>query len=138
MVEALSTLQMDQAPKALMEAVREGHTETVEWLLGEMRVAGGAFAASYDADSEGEEGKFYVWQADEVRDLLTAEEYAVFAPRFGLDGPANFEGSWHLRVTAPIESLAERTGQSPAAVQRLLDTACAKLLEARAGLRAYI
>ena len=106
---------------------------TADWLCREMRSPEGVFYSALDADSEGHEGKFYVWHPDEVRALLTEDEFAVFAPRFGLDGSANFEGQWHLRVTTPIEALAERTGQAQAAVQRLIDTASGKLLDARAG-----
>ena len=64
----------------------------VGWMTREMRAPDGAFFSSLDADSEGEEGKFYVWDRDEVRALLPPEAYAVAAPHYGLDGPPNFEG----------------------------------------------
>ena len=48
--------------------------ETVDWLAREMIAEGGGFAASLDADSEGEEGKFYVWTASEIEDVLGAED----------------------------------------------------------------
>src|SRR5690606_21304250 len=51
--------------------------ETIEWLLGDMRTDDGAFAASLDADSEGEEGRYYVWTAAEI-DSLLGEEAALF------------------------------------------------------------
>ena len=63
----------------------------------------GGFYSSLDADSEGHEGKFYVWTRTEVQGLLTAAEYAVFARRFGLDRDANFEGQWHLHACEPLE-----------------------------------
>ncbi len=63
----------------------------------------GGFYSSFDADSEGHEGKFYVWNRDEVREALTEAEYAVFAPRYGLDREANFEGHWHLHVFSQPE-----------------------------------
>jgi uncharacterized protein YyaL (SSP411 family) len=79
----------------------------VGWLVREMRAADGAFYSSLDADSEGEEGRFYVWSPDQVRALVSAEEWAVAEPYFGLDGPPNFEGhAWHLRVMQPLESVA--------------------------------
>jgi uncharacterized protein len=59
----------------------------------------GAFISSWDADSEGHEGLYYVWTAQQVRDVLGAKDAALVEARFGLAGPANFEGSWHLRVT---------------------------------------
>jgi uncharacterized protein YyaL (SSP411 family) len=80
----------------------------------------GGFYSSLDADSEGHEGKFYVWTRAEVQGLLTAAEYAAFAHRFGLDRDANFEGQWHLHACEPLE-------HSDASI----DAARAKLLAAR-------
>lgn len=82
--------------------------ETVDWMLREMRSPEGAFYSSLDADSlneqgEPEEGCFYVWQRDEVRALLTPEEYVVIARCFGLDRAANFEDrAWHFIRAADV------------------------------------
>jgi hypothetical protein len=83
--------------------------ETAAWVMREMQSPEGGYYSSLDADSEHEEGKFYVWTPDEVRSLLSAEEYAVLAPHYGLDGPPNFENShWHLRVVrSPLEKSDE-------------------------------
>ncbi|HJU24405.1 MAG TPA: DUF255 domain-containing protein, partial [Casimicrobiaceae bacterium] len=71
----------------------------VGWLVREMRAPDGAFWSSLDADSEGVEGKFYVWTREEARSALTENEWAAAAPYFGLDGPANFEDhEWNLRI----------------------------------------
>ncbi|MBK9955106.1 MAG: thioredoxin domain-containing protein [Rhodocyclaceae bacterium] len=75
----------------------------VGWLRREMLLPGGAFASSLDADSEGEEGRFYVWDRGEIQSLLTDDEWPVAARHWGLDGPPNFEHAhWHLRVAAPL------------------------------------
>jgi uncharacterized protein YyaL (SSP411 family) len=105
----------------------------VDWLAGEMRAPDGAFRSSLDADSEGEEGRFYVWERDEVRGLLDADEYAVAARHFGLDAPPNFERrAWHLHVAVPIDGVAAELGvPAPVAAQRLA-AAKQKLLAARA------
>jgi len=65
--------------------------ETVEWLLREMRVDGGAFAASLDADSDGEEGLFYTWSREEI-DAVLGDESALFFQHFTLSSPHGWEG----------------------------------------------
>ena len=96
--------------------------ETAAWVMREMQSLEGGYYSSLDADSEHEEGKFYVWTPDEVRSLLTPDEYAALAPHYGLDGPPNFENThWHLRVV-----------RAPAAdAAALLASGRRKLFEAR-------
>jgi uncharacterized protein len=107
--------------------------ETAEWVVREMQSPEGGYYSSFDADSEGHEGKFYVWQRDEVRAALTEEEYAVFAPRFGLDREPNFEGKWHLHGYVPVEKVAADLGLELAEVVRRIDSARGKLLALRSG-----
>ncbi|MBV9260573.1 MAG: thioredoxin domain-containing protein [Pseudolabrys sp.] len=66
--------------------------ETVGWLKREMTTAEGAFCASLDADSEGEEGKFYVWSYDEVMHVLGADDGTFFARHYDVTPDGNFEG----------------------------------------------
>jgi uncharacterized protein YyaL (SSP411 family) len=66
--------------------------ETVEWLKREMTTNEGAFCASLDADSEGEEGKFYVWSQNEIIELLGPEAGGFFAYHYDVTGDGNFEG----------------------------------------------
>jgi uncharacterized protein YyaL (SSP411 family) len=105
--------------------------DTAAWAIREMQSPEGGFYSSYDADSEGHEGKFYVWDRDAVRQALTAEEYAAFAPHFGLDRGANFEGHWHLHVFKSTEDVATSLGQTVAATTALIDSARRKLLALR-------
>ncbi|HEY2274101.1 MAG TPA: thioredoxin domain-containing protein [Steroidobacteraceae bacterium] len=105
---------------------------TAGWVLREMQSAEGGFYSSLDADSEGHEGKFYAWEREEVRRALSAEEFAAFAPRFGLDSPANFEGRWHLYVNATDEQIAALLQRPAAEVSALLGRARARLLALRA------
>ncbi len=105
--------------------------QTAEWMLRDMRSPEGGFYSSLDADSEHHEGKFYVWTPLEVQSLLTESEYAVFSRRFGLNRPANFEGQWHLHAFEPLEDIAASRGESPQVAQTLIDSARAKLLQAR-------
>ena len=62
------------------------------WLLREMIAEGGGFAASLDADSEGEEGKFYVWSLDQVLGVLGREDGRFFAEVYDVTPDGNFEG----------------------------------------------
>jgi len=66
--------------------------ETVGWLEREMTTAEGAFAASLDADSEGEEGKFYVWSRAEIAQALGQADAAVFVQHYDVTAEGNFEG----------------------------------------------
>ena len=71
---------------------RERALETVGWLEREMTTQEGGFCASLDADSEGEEGKFYVWSKQEIEDVLGAENAAYFAAFYDVSAEGNFEG----------------------------------------------
>jgi uncharacterized protein YyaL (SSP411 family) len=104
---------------------------TAQWALDEMRSPQGAFYSSLDADSEGHEGKFYVWDVRQVRDLLPPAQFAAFAARFGLDREANFEGLWHLHVFAPADEIARQLGRSEADITADIDAARATLFAAR-------
>ena len=66
--------------------------ETVGWLLREMVAEGGGFAASLDADSEGEEGKFYVWSAAEIDEVLGPDDAPLFAEIYDVTPGGNWEG----------------------------------------------
>ncbi len=76
---------------------------TADWMLDDMLAPNGGFYSTRDADSEGEEGLYYLWTPDQVEALL-GEDYPVFAKRFGLDREANFEGKHHLTVHEPLEN----------------------------------
>jgi uncharacterized protein YyaL (SSP411 family) len=105
---------------------------TAAWLTTEMQSPLGGYYSSLDADSEGEEGRYYVWTPEEVAKLLDPDEYPVFAACFGLDRPANFDGRWHLHRFVDTEALAQSTGLDAARVRELLHSARHKLLAARA------
>jgi len=115
--------------EALLARVVE---QTAAWVMREMQSPAGGYYSSLDADSEHEEGKFYVWTANEIRGLLSSDEFAVVESHYGLDGPPNFEGqAWHLRVTKPLQFVATQTGRGLVECQALLDAARSKLLAVR-------
>jgi uncharacterized protein YyaL (SSP411 family) len=90
----------------------ETASETARWLLSDMRSPQGGFYAARDADSDGEEGLYYLWTPEEAREVVGDTDYAVLASRFGLDGDANFEGRWHLTARLPLDEVAANTGIS--------------------------
>jgi uncharacterized protein YyaL (SSP411 family) len=102
------------------------------WLVGEMTAPDGGFFSSLDADSNGEEGAFYVWQRDEIRAALDDAQFAVVEKRFGLDGPPNFEGrAWHLRAVASFDEVAAALGLARDAVDAHWQAARQRLLRIR-------
>ena len=105
--------------------------ETADWMLRDLRSPTGGFFSTLDADSEGHEGKFYVWTPEAVRDVLEPEHYEAFAMRFGLDRDANFEGAWHLHTYRAVSDIATELGLDESTVEAHLETARAQLLEVR-------
>jgi uncharacterized protein YyaL (SSP411 family) len=105
--------------------------ETGDWVMREMQSPEGGYYSTLDADSEGEEGKFYLWTPEEVKTLLTDDEFKVFALRFGLDKEPNFEGRWHLHYCQDIGEVAHQAHIAPETVQHLLDSAHQKLFKTR-------
>ncbi|MBI4808163.1 MAG: thioredoxin domain-containing protein [Nitrosomonadales bacterium] len=107
--------------------------QTAAWVLREMQSPDGGYYASLDADSEHEEGKFYVWQRNEVRDLLSTAEYELIQPYYGLDSTPNFENhAWNLRVTQPLNEIAQKLKLDKEEATSRLASAQAKLFAARA------
>ena len=98
--------------------------ETVQWLAREMTTPEGAFAASLDADSEGEEGKFYVWSSNEIVELIGPEAGGFFARHYDVSAEGNFEGHNILNRLKNVE----RSDADEARLKALRDI----LLEARA------
>jgi uncharacterized protein YyaL (SSP411 family) len=102
--------------------------ELVAWLLREMTAASGGFYSALDADSEHEEGKFYVWQREEVRAPLTQEEFAVVDAHYGFNRPPNFEGmAWNPIIAMRLDDVANALGIT-------LEEASARLRQARSKL----
>jgi len=101
------------------------------WVIREMQSSNGGYFSTLDADSEGHEGKFYVWTVKEIKEILSQDEYAAVEIRYGLRGTPNFEGNWHLTVVNSVELVARRTGKSTDATRQLLAVAREKLFDVR-------
>jgi uncharacterized protein YyaL (SSP411 family) len=100
---------------------RQRAEETVDWLAREMTTPEGAFSASLDADSEGEEGKFYVWSRAEIEDILGPRDAEFFALTYDVTPGGNFEGHNILNRLAslgdtkdkPQDAAETRIGKEP-------------------------
>ncbi|MEZ4647148.1 MAG: thioredoxin domain-containing protein, partial [Chloroflexota bacterium] len=105
--------------------------ETLDFVAREMRHPQGGFYSSYDADSEGEEGKFYVWSADEIRALL-GEDADLFMRYYDVSERGNWEGHTILRMREEPEAVAAALRLDPSQMATRLDAARRKLFQARA------
>jgi uncharacterized protein len=94
--------------------------QTIDWLMREMTVEGGGFASSLDADSEGEEGKFYVWSLAEIEEVLGAEGAKLFAEIYDVTAAGNFEGHNILNRLGAIELRDDETETRLAAMRAIL------------------
>ena len=114
------------------ESYKQAVQETASWVMREMQSAEGGYYSSLDADTEHEEGKYYVWLPQEVSQLLTPEEFAVVERYYGLDLAPNFEGKyWHFIIAQALADVAAQLGIAAQQAEQLLATARNKLLLAR-------
>ncbi len=105
---------------------------TLDFVLAELALPEGAFKSAIDAQTDGEEGAYYVWPADELRRALGDRGFELLAPIYGFDAAPNFEGDRHvLHLTAPLADHAERLGIGRDELLARLAPELAKLAAAR-------
>ncbi len=85
--------------------------KTADYLIRDMQTAQGAYASAEDADSEGVEGKFYVWQYNELKSILSADELALLESRYGVKPKGNFEGNTILNRIG-VDGFADETDEA--------------------------
>jgi uncharacterized protein YyaL (SSP411 family) len=111
--------------------------ETLKWVDREMTHPEGGIYSTLDAQSEDpetgehEEGVFYVWTPEEIREVVSEEQAKLFCERYGIDSAGNFEGKTVLTLSRSVESLAEEYDPEESEVEEQLDEARTKLFEAR-------
>jgi len=110
---------------------REIVEETLGYVGREMMDPSGGFYSSQDADSEGEEGKFYVWTPSQVEAVLGREDASIFNQYFDVTDSGNFEGKSILHHHMALDELSQSLGRSEKELKGFLDQARRKLLEAR-------
>ena len=93
------------------ERFRQVVEEVLNYVLRDMRSAQGGFYSTEDADSEGKEGKFYVWTRDQIKDLLGKERGLAFSAYYGVTPQGNFEdGENILHIDSTVEKVSELYG----------------------------
>jgi uncharacterized protein len=106
--------------------------DTLDYLLREMlHSEGGGFYSTQDADSEGEEGKFFVWSAAEIDHVLGEEDGAIFARIYDVTEMGNFEGKNIVHPVLTLDQAARLFKKTPDQIETLVRNAKQKLFEAR-------
>ena len=105
--------------------------ETIDYVLREMTAPAGGFYSTQDADSEGHEGKFFVWTPQEIEALLDPHTAAIFGDYYGVSARGNFEGKNILSVVRTTAQVAQRFKISEAEVAAALDQGRAILFAQR-------
>jgi uncharacterized protein YyaL (SSP411 family) len=117
------------APSAGFERVARA---TFDFVLREMTGPDGGFFSAIDAETDGHEGAYYTWTADELDAALAGPDGELFMNVYGVDGPPPFEGERYvLHLPAPVEEVARSGGVTEAELLRRLDRGRRALLEAR-------
>ena len=113
------------------ENVRRIAEETLDYVVREMTDAQGGFYSSQDADSEGEEGKFFVWTKAEVLELLDEQEAAIFCDYYDVTERGNFEGKNILHVSALLDEVARKHAASIDQTRKAIEAGRRKLFAVR-------
>ena len=106
-------------------------TETLDYVRREMTDAGGGFYSTQDADSEGEEGKFFVWTPDEVANLLGEEDARLFCRYFDVTAAGNFEGHNILHLDEDLDVIARLLGVTAERMAEAVERGRRRLFEER-------
>jgi uncharacterized protein YyaL (SSP411 family) len=106
--------------------------ETLDYLLREMRDPAGGFYSATDADSEGEEGRYFVWTPTELASALGSEDAEIVCRHWGITAEGNFEGHSIAHRAVEVADLAASTGRSVESIQAAIDRARARLYAVRA------
>jgi uncharacterized protein YyaL (SSP411 family) len=106
---------------------------TLDYVLTDLRHPAGGFLAARDADSEGEEGRFYVWTPNQIDAVLGLDDGPVFRRAYDVSATGNFEGKNILHLPHDLDALARSEGVTIDALEARLADSRTKLLAARSG-----
>ena len=113
------------------EAARAGAEGILDYVVREMTDATGGFYSTQDADSEGVEGKFFVWSLDEIKQILGERDAGIFADYYNITSGGNFEGENILNVTRGLSEIAAAGRVTVEELSRTLEQSRKALFEAR-------
>ena len=122
----LEAYQLD--PQPLYARVVE---EILDYVVREMQNPEGGFYSTQDADSEGHEGKFFIWTPTEIGEILSEEASKAFCRYYDVTDGGNFEGSNILNVPRPLEQVASELSLTPGELARILSEARQRLFPER-------
>jgi len=105
--------------------------ETANWVIREMQSPQGAYYSTLDADTEGEEGKSYRWQVEEVKQLLDDQQFKYFSNIYGLTKKANFDSYWHLHISQNSADIADSSSVSEKTIKQIISDSKQILLNYR-------
>ncbi|HEV3050455.1 MAG TPA: thioredoxin domain-containing protein, partial [Longimicrobium sp.] len=106
--------------------------DVLRWVTREMTSPEGGFYSALDADSEGEEGRFYLWTPEQIDEVLGPEDGAVFRAYYGVVPGGNFEGRTILHAWRTVDAAAQEAGVTPERLMEVVSRARQPLYEARA------
>jgi uncharacterized protein YyaL (SSP411 family) len=114
------------------ERYRRIAEEVLNYVIREMKSPEGGFYSTQDADSEGEEGKFYVWRRDQVKEILGKEKGTPFCAYYGVTPQGNFEGGASvLNIASSLEKISQLYGISIPELEEVLEEGRKKLFAER-------
>jgi uncharacterized protein YyaL (SSP411 family) len=127
----LSRLYLHYYQLTRKESARQIVTGTLDYIVREMTDTGGGFYSTQDADSEGHEGKFFVWTLEEITAALGEEDARLFCAYYNVTPSGNFEGKNILNVTSSLAAIAESQEVTVEQLQTVLERAVEKLFDLR-------
>ena len=128
LVQVYAELYQISGDEKYLDVIRK----TLEYVKREMMSPDGGFYSAQDADSEGEEGKYYVWSKQEIFDSIGDETTAnIFCEYYGVTQGGNFEGKNILNIRSTLSDLSQRYGRTSEMLKQIINDASAKLFEIR-------
>jgi uncharacterized protein YyaL (SSP411 family) len=129
----LALLYAETAPMAAHLGFHRVARRTLDFVLAELKGPSGAFVSAIDAETEGDEGAYYVWSREELAKVLSRDEDALLAKIYGFDQPPNFEGGRYvLHLPKGLHESADAMEIPPDTLLARIEPARQKLLAARA------